>query len=61
MTPLPLPRVETRRGYSYFLSPLSVDSYHCLVFFALSCASKNTFFHEESAALMSEKEKGKKD
>jgi hypothetical protein len=23
---------------------LSVDSYHCFVFFALSCASKNTFF-----------------
>ena len=25
------------------LLSLSVDSYHCLVFFALSCASKNTF------------------
>ena len=48
-------RVETRCGGYYFLS-LSVDSYHCLVFFALSCASKNTFF----SALMSEG-RGKKD
>ena len=26
-----------------YLLNLSVDSYHCFVFFALSCASKNTF------------------
>ena len=39
-TPL---QVSRPTAVHYFLSLLSVDSYHCLVFFALSCASKNTF------------------
>ena len=32
------------REERYHLLNLSADSYHCFVFFALSCASKNTFF-----------------